>query len=290
MAMGSVVSAQVRLDNLLNAQVPAATRRIPYGPEQLQFAELRLPKTSGPYPTVIVIHGGCWVDRLSGLDPRATTFELMRPLSAALTDAGFATWNVEYRRFGNPGGGWPGTFLDVGLAVDYLRTIGPSYNLDLNRVIVVGHSAGGQLALWVAARPKLPASSPLFTKRPLQPKAAVDIDGPPDLASAQPDERNFCVGLPVITQLLGGTPAAQPDRYKVSSALSFLPLGIPQKIVAGGLLKGFSGLIDTYEIPAKAKGDAIDVLTLTGNDHFEMLVPGTQQSKAVIQAISSLRN
>jgi acetyl esterase/lipase len=132
------------------------------------------------------------VDRLLGQDPRSTTFELLRPLAAALTAVGFATWNIEYRRAGSPGGGWPATFLDVGAATDYLRELQSSYPLDPARVMVAGHSAGGQFALWIAARSKLPESSRLFRKTPLPLKAAVDIDGPPDLASAQPEERTFC--------------------------------------------------------------------------------------------------
>jgi acetyl esterase/lipase len=287
-AIGSVTSAQVRPDDLLKEEVPAATRRVPYGPDALQFAELRLPKTTGPYPTVILIHGGCWVDRLPGQDPRITTFELLRPLAAALTAADFATWNIEYRRAGSPGGGWPTTFLDVGSATDYIREIAPSYNLDLHQVLVAGHSSGGQLALWTAARSRLPDSSPLFAKTPLHLKAAVDIDGPPDLASAHPSERKFC---PVagISQLLGGSPAERPERYRDSSALAFLPLGIPQKIVAGGLLKHFGELVGNYQAQAKAKGDAVAVLTLEGQNHFEMLVPGSRQGKTLIDVISSLR-
>src|SRR5437867_13024989 len=78
------------------------------------------------------------------------TFELLRPMAAALTDAGIATWNLEYRRLGNPGGGWPGTFDDVAAGALHLKTIAAEFKLDLNGVITIGHSARGHLALWLA--------------------------------------------------------------------------------------------------------------------------------------------
>lgn len=285
----AVAFAQVRPADLLKAEVPAADHRLSYGADALQFGELRLPKTTGPHPIAMLVHGGCWVDRLPGADPRITTFELLRPLAAALAGVGIATWNVEYRRAGNPGGGWPGTFLDLASSTDFLRKIAPSYNLDLDRVIVVGHSSGGQLAMWIAARSKLPASSPVYTKSPLAVKAAIDVDGPPDLAGAQPLERKFCP-VPGITQLMGGTPNEQAERYRDGSAMSFLPLGVSKEIVAGSLLQQAHELVVAYETRAKAKGDRITVLTLEGSGHFDMLAPDSRHGNALIEAILSLRD
>ncbi len=280
--------AQIPPTDLLKLEVPPGAQTISYGADPLQFGELRLPNTKGPHAVALLVHGGCWVDRLPGRDPRITTFELLRPLAAALTAAGFATWNVEYRRAGNAGGGWPGSFNDLASATDFLRHLAPSYNLDLRRVVVVGHSSGGQLALWIAARPRLPASSPLYTKNPLPVKAVVDIDGPPDLASTQPDESKFCP-VPGISQFIGGTPAAQPERYREASALSFLPLGVPQTIVVGGFLKAHN-LIGAYVDQARAKGDPVSVLTLEDSGHFDMLSPGARYGKALLEAILPLQN
>src|SRR5262245_666793 len=88
--------------DLANAPVPPGARRIAYGSDPLQFGELRLPSTPGPHAVAIVIHGGCWLAKLPNLDERAVALDNMRPLAAALTEAGLATWNVEYRRLGNP--------------------------------------------------------------------------------------------------------------------------------------------------------------------------------------------
>jgi acetyl esterase/lipase len=122
--------------------------RLAYGPDPAQIGDLRVPPGAGPHPVFVVLHGGCWLE-VYGKD-------LMDGLSESLTKAGFATWNVEYRRMGSPGGGYPATLTDVGLAVDALREIGPKHQLDVAKVYTVGHSAGGHLAVWVAAPPSSP--------------------------------------------------------------------------------------------------------------------------------------
>jgi acetyl esterase/lipase len=273
--------------DLWKRPVAEADRKLAYGPDPLEFGELRLPKTQGPHPVVVLVHGGCYVDRLPNRDPRDTTFETFRPLAAALTDAGVATWNIEYRRAGNPGGGWPGSFLDLGAGVDFLRTIAKANRLDLDHMVVVGHSSGGQLVHWIAARSKLPRSSPLYSKNPLAMKAVVNLDGPPDMAAAQPMERKFCP-VPGFTEFMGGTAAEQPERYRDGSATVLLPTGVPQTIVVGGLLQGAFDLVRSYEASAVAKGDSVTILRLDGAGHFDMLAPESQYGKPVIEAILAL--
>src|SRR5262245_17741485 len=148
---GPAAFGQIAPDDLLKERVPTADFHLFYGANELQFGELRLPKSKGQHPVAVLVHGGCWSARIGNLDPRATSLDLLRPMAAALTEAGMATWNVEYRRVGNPGGGWPGTFHDLSQATDYLRVIAPKHGLDLKRVIVMGHSSGAQLAHWIAA-------------------------------------------------------------------------------------------------------------------------------------------
>ena len=161
----------------------AADHRIHYGSDPLQFGEMRLPQSSGRHPVAVVIHGGCWKSKHGDLiaDLRNTA-----PLSSALTSRAIATWNIEYRQTDNPGGGWTGTFEDVANAIDYLRVLAKAYPLDLNRVVVVGHSAGGHLGTWAAARHRLSKASPLFSKEPLRVAGVVNLAGPTDLESIQP--------------------------------------------------------------------------------------------------------
>jgi len=284
----AVIPAQgIQPADLWKQPVPGADRKLAYGQDALQFGELRLPKTKGPRPVVILVHGGCFMDRLPRRDPRDTALDPLRPLAAALTEAGAATWNLEYRRFGNPGGGWPGSFLDLAAGTDFLRTIARANRLDLHRVVLVGHSSGGMLVYWLAARPKLPRSSPLYSKNPLPVKAFVNVDAPPDLAAAQPLERKFCP-VPGISEFMGGTAIERPERYAATSAISLLPIGVPQTIVAGGLLKGSYDLVSSYEASATSKGDSVTVVNLEGAGHFDMLAPGSQYGKPLIEAILAL--
>src|SRR5947209_5684909 len=129
-------------------QSPTTPVRLPYGPEYLQFGELYLPAGDGPFPVIPLIHGGYWRARYD--------LTLMDGLAEDLARRGYAAWNIEYRRVGDEGGGWPGTFLDVALATDYLRELAITYPLNLQKVVTMGHSAGGHLALWLVARSRIP--------------------------------------------------------------------------------------------------------------------------------------
>lgn len=283
----SATAQRIQPADLWQRSISPADHKLSYGPDALHFGELRLPKTKAPFPVVILVHGGCWADRLPNSDPRDTSLEPLRPLAAALANAGVATWNIEYRRAGNPGGGWPGSFLDLASAIDFLRTIAPTHRLDLKRAVVVGHSAGGQLAHWIAARPKLPRTSPLYSKNPLPIQAVVNVDGPPDLTTAQPLERNFCP-VPGITNFMGATPAEHPERYREASITALMPTGVPQTIVAGGLLQRSMSLLTDYESAAKSKGDSVTVLKLEGAGHFDMLAPESPHGKSLLEAILAL--
>jgi acetyl esterase/lipase len=166
------------------------------------------------------------------MDKRAVALDNIRPFAAALTEAGIATWNIEYRRLGNEGGGWPGTFQDVAAATDVLRSLARDHPLDLTRVVAVGHSSGGHLAMWLAARQKIPPTSDLYVADPLRLRGVVDLDGPVDLKAVIPFQERAC-GAPVITQLLGGSPETQAARYRAASPIELLPFGLPQAFFAG---------------------------------------------------------
>ena len=181
----------------------------------------------------------------------------------------------------------PGSFLDLAAGTDFLRTIARANQLNLRDVVLVGHSSGGMLVYWLAARPRLPRSNPLYSNNPLRVMAIVNIDAPPDLAAAQPREMKFCP-VPGISQFMGGTAVEQPERYAAASAMSLLPIGVPQTVVAGGLLKGSPDLVSSYEAAATSKGDSVTVLKLEGAGHFDMLAPESQYGKSLIEAILAL--
>jgi acetyl esterase/lipase len=272
--------------DLANAPVPPGARRLTYGPGALQFGELRVPPSKGKrlHPVAIVVHGGCWVAQLGDMDPRAVAIDNMRPFSAALTAAGIATWNIEYRRVGHDGGGFPGTFQDIGNAADFLRTIAADNQLDLKRVIAVGHSAGGHLATWLAARPKLPKSSLLFTADPLPLRGVVNLDGPADLQATIPLQEVIC-SRQVVTDLMGGWPEAFPGRYRDASPIEMLPLGVPQHIFAGRM---FASLAPAYEVALQQTKDPWATTVLPEAGHFGFIDPQSAIFPQVLQVVRLL--
>jgi len=203
-----------------------ADHSLAYGTDPNQFGELRVPPEAGPYPVAVLIHGGCWKAEYA-------TLRDLAPMADALKAKGIATWNIEYRRLGQAGSGWPGTYLDVGRGVDYLRSIAPQNHLDLTRVIVVGHSAGGHLALWVAARSRIPKASAIYISDPLPIRGVIDLAGTADMEAFVLSERQGCGGA-VVEQMLGGKPTEVPERYAQASAIKMLPLGVPQTFFLGG--------------------------------------------------------
>jgi acetyl esterase/lipase len=208
----------------------------------------------------------------------------MRPMAAALTTAGVATWNIEYRRLGNTGGGWPGTFTDVARAADFLRTLARDNQLDLTRVVSIGHSAGGHFAMWLAARPKLSKTSELYVENPLRLKGVVDLDGPADLKATIPLQQPVC-GSPVITDLIGGSPENQPGRYHDASPVELLPLGIPQVFFAGQM---FVAHVEPYAAAAKGAGDTVQTAPFPGAGHFVFIDPESKVWPQVMQSVRRL--
>ena len=239
--------------------------RSAYGSDSLQFGELRIPSGSGPFPVAVIIHGGCWTRGFATLKNTAA-------VATALTDDGIATWNIEYRQMGDPGAGWPNTFLDVGAGIDYLRALAARYPLDLSRLVLVGHSAGAHLALWAAGRAHLASTSMVRGQSPLPARAAVAIDGPADLASLVGRDARIC-GKPVIAPLMGGTPEAVPERYRDGSPRAMLPLGVRQYLVGAALLTAADA--QSYETAARAVGDSVRVLVGAAGGHFGVIAPGT---------------
>jgi hypothetical protein len=251
----------------LPATAPTVTEA--YGPEPLQVGELRLPPGPGPFPVAVVIHGGCFISKYGSMRNTA-------PIASALAAKGVATWNIEYRALGVPGGGWPGTWLDWGLGTDHLRALAKRFPLDLSRVIVVGHSAGGTGALFIAGRKGFPANSAVRGGDPMAVRAVVDLDGPFDLVAIEPNSVHDC-GEPVIDEMLGGTPAQQPGHYAEVSPILRLPLHLPQFIVRAQALSAQN--VEAYR--AAAKGDRVLALAPDGGTHFNIIAPGEPQWRPV---------
>lgn len=269
--------------DIFNRQPKPAAVRVPYGSDPNQFGDLRLPQRSTAdtqhpkLPTVVFIHGGFWRAR----------YDLTHivPAAIALTEAGVATWNIEYRRLGNAGGGWPGTFLDVGDAVDHLREIAPEYGLDLQRVVVVGHSAGGHLAAWVAARHRIPMGDPLYNDRPLPVKAAVPLAGVVDLHMGW----DMDLSNGVVEELIGGTPEGLLHRYATASPIEMLPAGVPQVLIHGTDDANVPYEISRHYVEvATLRGDNVRLLTLPGAGHFEVVDPASAEWQQVLGTVLSL--
>lgn len=262
------VSAETDLEQL--AQAPPG-EKISYGERPLQFGELSMPEGAGPHPVIINIHGGCWLAEYDIAHSRA--------LAQALAKEGFAVWNIEYRRVGDKGGGWPGTFLDVAVGADHLRTLAKDRPLDLTRVIAMGHSAGGHLALWLAARHKLAEGSELFAKDPIRVIGVVGLAPAPMLDALH--EKAVCGG--VIDKLMGGGSEAQSARYAAAMPSRLAPIGVRQTMVIGEDDKAWRWVGESYVEKARAAGDGkIEVVLVPGAGHFEVIDPGAEAWKVVV--------
>ena len=263
--------------------IPAAPpdRTFSYGIDANQFGQLFLPRGKGPFAVAVVLHGGCW--------KKFADLKNTVPMSDALRNAGLAVWNVEYQRVDNEGGGWPGTYLDVGAAIDYLRTIAAEHRLDLQRVITVGHSAGGHLASWAAARHRLPKSSPLYVADPLRVRAVVNLAGPARLQSLSAEHQQKVCGSVPVTQLLGGEIDQMPERLREGSPAEMLPLGVPQILITGSLdWLVPPALGEEYVALAKQSGDEARMTIVEGAGHFEVIAPGTNAWPTVEKAVLPL--
>jgi len=256
-----------------------ADHRITWGPAPGQFGDLRLPAGPGPHPVVVLIHGGCWLAQY-GLD-------YLGAMADALTAAGYLTWSIEFRRVGDPGGGWPGTMTDVGAAIDYLRALADRFSLDLGRVVLSGHSAGGHLALWAAARGRQPAGSPLRVANPLPVRGVAALAPLADLAASVDPATPLCDGT--AAQLLGGTPAGVPERYRLASPAELLPLDVPYVIVNGALDQIVPPEhVIRFAAAARAAGDRVRLEIVPGAGHFEPVAPASPAFAIVLAAIREL--
>lgn len=257
----------------------AADRRLAYGNDPHQFGDLWLPAVSGaPAAVAVFLHGGCWLAK--------RTLDYAASFCGALADHGFAVWCPEYRRIGNPGGGFPGTFEDAGAAVDFVARIAAEFPIDRSRVVLMGHSAGGHLALWAAARHRIDGGSPLAAKAPLAVGGVISLAGITDL-EAYIGVGNACSQS--VEPLMGGLPDGVPDRYAAGNPLRLLPTGIAVRLIHGDA----DAIVpldqpQRYLNAATRAGDDCQLKVFKGDGHFEVVAPGTAAFEAVVGATGEL--
>jgi acetyl esterase/lipase len=257
MVVHSRTTTRVRTPRLI-LDLLARPRRLRYGPARSQRADLYLPDGDGPFPVVVLLHGGYWRSRYGK--------SLMRGLAADLRRRGFAAWNVEYRRTGRHGGGWPMTFDDVAAAIDLLAELDDP-RLDLDRVDAVGHSAGGQLAIWAAAR----GDGRVPVRRVVAQSAVLDM------VKAGEPAREF----------LGGSPEEVPERYAAADPLQLVPIGKPTLLVHGAddetvPLKRSRAYFET----ARAAGDPVELVEPVPGHHRVHIDPRSDAWSSVVEWLS----
>jgi acetyl esterase/lipase len=240
-----------------------------YGSGPSQFVELWLPAGPGPHPVVIMLHGGCWQVQVADL-------HLMDPLAEDLRRRGVAVWNVEYRRLGEPGGGYPGTFDDVAHAVDLMGASAPKYGLKLDQVVALGHSAGGHLALWAAARSRLAKDSPLYAPHPLKVDSVVALGGLGDLEAVAASSSDRCGGAPTVQALIGPATAAHPDPYSDTSPVRLEPFPARQILVHGAAdAIAPTAYGSSYRDKAVRAGGKAEISVIPDAGHFDLIAPST---------------
>jgi acetyl esterase/lipase len=280
-AIGAAVPASgqrpLPFDSVAALPAPPPDHRIAYGAGTFQFGNLRLPKRPGPHPVVLFIHGGCFLSQYSISHAAA--------LEQAFADSGYAVWSVEYRRVGDEGGGWPGTFEDVERAADHLRTLAEQYSLDLRRVVAVGHSAGADFALWLAARDRVRPESPLRVERPLAIRAVLALAPAPDLGALH--AQGVCNN--VIDKLMGGSPMTVPERYRDVSPALMIPIGVPQVVIIGGQDRNWGPPGRAYQSAVVAARDTfVRFVDAPDAGHFDVIAPTSTSWGLVMQALREL--
>jgi acetyl esterase/lipase len=247
-------------DDILTLAAPKADARAIYGGDANQFADLRFPKGKGPHGLAIVIHGGYWRAKYD--------LAYAGHLCAALTAKGVATANVEYRRVGNPGGGWPGTFADVRGAYQFLIQKADKYEVDGRRIVVIGHSAGGQLGLCLAAH-------------------EAGVRGVISLAGVVDLQQAYAMHLSndAVVEFLGGTPAEVGDHYREADptrlaikARQWLVHGSADDVVPPAFSRDYVGA------KKKMKEDA-RLVEIAGAGHFDVVDPRSGAWKDVERVV-----
>lgn len=271
-------AASVELKDFLLLQRPVPVRELRYGAAPSQAIDVYLPVGAGPHPVAVLIHGGCWADL-----PGATR-EQLRPLAAHWASRGVAVWSIGYRRANEAGGGYPHMYLDVAAAVDRMRDEAAGLGIDPARSVLVGHSAGGHLALWAASRASLPAGSPLRQhSEPLAVRGVVSVAGIGDLQTFSPAIPNTC-GPGVLEGLAGPGSDRLAD---VSPARLPLPSSVRSVVMISGTADRLVPLqaARDYRVSQVAAQARIRLRDVAGAGHFDLVAPATPAAEAVFDEV-----
>lgn len=251
-------------DDILSLPPPAPDRRVAYSSDPNQFFELRVPHKHGPHPAVLNIHGGFW----------RAKYDLAHAghLCQALRAAGMATFNVEYRRVGNDGGGWPGTFEDIRSAYRYIRQSETRFGLDLKRFVVMGHSAGGELALCLAAHET-------------SVKRVISLAGVVNLKSAF----DLHLSNDAVVGFLGGKPGEVPEHFREADPAQLSIAQARQWLIHGSDDDTVPVAFSRDYVEAKRKrGEKVELIEIPHCGHFELIDPGSEAfKKQVLPAVLS---
>ena len=272
-----------------------AQTKISYGQDPMQYGELSLPEGDGPFPVVTFLHAGCWRSSEAMINS-------YRAMAAAMLEQGVAAWNMRYRGATSPGGGWPGTWLDIANGFDALEEIAQSYPIDLQKAIVVGHSSGGHYGAWLAMRSQLPPNSEIYVKPKVNPMALVMADAyiNPLLIDSIGDTGEIYCGEPLLEKLVGGPVEDNINNFLQISPLEWLPWGIPQDFIVSTyryplslpreLAQGKTSMRKMPDYPALAvlAGDEINVRLISNEGHGNFVREGERGYYATISAVLRL--
>lgn len=242
--------------------------KISYGTAPSQFGVLYLPQEKKSHPVVVTIHGGFW-KMPYGLDQ-------FDRLDRILVQQGYAVWNIEYRRVGEQGGGWSGTFQDATASLNILKTMESCYMLDLSRVILLGHSAGGHLVLWLASKMNQRETGNADTRIQVPVKGVISLAGITDMREMWRENLQY------VSDFMGGTPQNFPERYQYASPIDQLPTSIPQILVHGKADEDVPVRISQeYYEKAQKCGNPVELKIFPGMDHFDLIDPSSEAWKYV---------
>jgi acetyl esterase/lipase len=250
-------------EDILSLAPPPADERVAYGADPNQFLDVRLSHAKGPHPALLNLHGGFW----------RAKYDLAHAghLCEALRVAGVATFNVEYRRVGNDGGGWPGTFADIRSAYNYVRQEYSRFHIDVKRLVVMGHSAGGQLALCLAAHESVLGQ-------------AISLAGVVDLKKA------FSLHLSndAVVEFLGGKPTDVPEHYREADPMEVSVAHARQWVLHGADDDTVPPVFSRdYAAQKKKLGERVELIEVARAGHYDFIDPRSEAFKKVKSAVLS---